>query len=142
MARPKNRPTRTPIATRNILTTDQREGYVRRWVNDTPGRIKMFEEAGYEPVRDATKVGDDRAGEASNVGSSVTRKDVGAGQDAVLMEIPIEYYKEDQAAKEQHLENLETSLLPEELKRGTYGDGVSISTSTERSQGSPKVIIQ
>jgi hypothetical protein len=143
MSRAKNRPTRTPVATRNILTTDQRDGYVRRWVNDTPGRIDMFKEAGYEPVRQPTKVGDPRAGDGSNVGSSVIEKDVGAGQKAFLMEIPIEYYTEDQAAKEQGLKTKEASLIPDELKRDTYGEGLTISSTIERNKKShPKVVIQ
>lgn len=142
MARPKNRPKRTPIASRNILTTEQRDGYVRRWVNDTPGRIKMFEEAGYEAVREPTKVGDNRAGEASNVGSSVMNKDVGGGQNAILMEIPIEYYQEDQAAKEQGLKKHEASLIPDELMSDTYGDGLSISSQNVRSKPGPRVIIE
>ena len=142
MSRAKNRPKRVPIATRNILTTDQRDGFVRRWVNDTPGRVQMFEDAGYEIVREPTKVGDDRAGEASNVGASITRKSVGAGQEAVLMEIPIEFYEEDQAAKEQSLKSKEASLIPNELKSDTYGSGISISSELAKKSDGPRVIIQ
>lgn len=138
VGRPKSRPKRTPIGSRNILTTDQRSGFVRRWVNDEPGRVEMFKEAGYEVVG-KTDVGDPRAGSDSNVGSSVTRKSVGGGQHAVLMEISEEYYKEDLEAKEQAIKSKEKTLVPEELKDG-YGDGVTISRSLER--GNPKVIIQ
>jgi hypothetical protein len=101
----------------------------------------MFKEAGYDSVGSA-EVGDDRAAVASNVGSSVTRKDVGGGQHAVLMEIPNEYYKEDQAAKEHGLKNLERSLIPEELKKDAYGDGMTISSSLEGKSSSPRVVIQ
>lgn len=125
MSRAKNRPKRTPVGQRNILTTDQRPGYVRRWVNDVDGRLAMFEEAGYEAVRTPTQVGDPAAGNASQVGS-VVRKPVGGGVDAVLMEIPVEYYDEDQAAKEQHLKAGEGGLLGEAKGAGYYGEGVRV----------------
>lgn len=134
----KDRPKRTPIGSRNVLTTDQREGFVRRWVNDEPGRVDMFKEAGYEVVG-KTNVGDPRVGSDSNLGSSVTRKSVGGGQHAVLMEISEEYYQEDSEAKEQAIKAKEQALIPNELKDG-YGEGVTMSRSLEG--GSPKVIIQ
>ena len=37
------RPVRVPIGTRNVLTAPQRPGFVRRFVNDEPGRISQFE---------------------------------------------------------------------------------------------------
>ncbi len=140
----KTRPKRVPIGSRNILTTDQKEGFKRRWVNDDPGRVQMFEEAGYKIVNDPTKVGDRRVGDASNQGSSVTRKSVGGGQFSVLMEIPEEFYREDQEAKEQHLKNQERSLIPETLKGdGSYGEGLTISNSLEKPKSDgPRVIIQ
>ncbi len=125
---------RTPVGARNKLTADARPGFVRRWVNDTPGRVGMFEEAGYEKVDEPTKVGDPRAAEATQLGS-VVRKPVGGGVDAVLMEIPESFYREDQAAKETALQQKEQSLLSE-AKEGYYGDGIKI----ERPK-SPGVII-
>lgn len=126
MSRVRNRPQRTPIGRRNVLTAEQRPGYVRRWVNDEDGRIAMFQEAGYEPVKTPTEVGDPMAGNASQLGS-VVRKPVGGGKTAVLMEIPEEFYLEDQAAKEAHLKAKEGALLDEVKGEGFYGDGVRIS---------------
>jgi len=133
---------RTPVASRNIMTTGQRDGFTRRFVNDTPGRIEMFKEAGYEPVREPTKVGDNRAGESSNMGTSVVSKNVGGGHRAILMEIPDKYYQEDQGAKERQLEKKEKSLLPKELGDAAYGEGLSISSSKSKPSDSPKVLIQ
>lgn len=132
MSNPNNRPDRSqsprkervPVGARNKLTTDDRPGYKRRWVNDVDDRIQMFEDAGYEPVRSPTKVGDPRAAEAAQLGS-VVRKPVGGSVNAVLMEIPLEFYKADQSAKEQALKQKEHSLLSEATE-GYYGKGVSV----------------
>lgn len=142
MSKAQNRPKRTPLNKRDILTTDQRTGYVRRWVNDEPGRIEMFKEAGYAIVDSPTKVGDKRAGDASNL-TSVVRKPVGGGQEAVLMEIKQEWYDEDREEAEQEMRKKERGLIPDELKDSkSYGDGVSISSSLEQSSGGPKVTIK
>lgn len=134
MSKPRNRPERTPIGTRNKLTAEPRAGFVRRWVNDADGRIAMFEKAGYEPVREPTKVGDPNVAEASQLGS-VVRKPVGGGVDAILMEIPKEWNEEDQLAKEQALKKKEQSLLSE-ANEGFYGEGVSVK------RGRPEVTLE
>lgn len=126
---------RIPISARNKLVAEGREGFHRRWVNDVPGRLEQFEQAGYVQVTDPTKVGDPRAADASQLGS-VVRKPVGGGIDAVLMEIPEEFYREDQDAKEHALKQKERSLLSEATGEGFYGSGVTIS----RNKG-PGVII-
>jgi hypothetical protein len=129
-------PKRVPVGARNKLTADQREGFVRRWVNETPGRVGMFEAAGYKVVDDPTKVGDPIAAGATQLGS-VVRKPVGGGVDAVLMEIPSEFYREDQEAKEQALKQKEQSLLSE-AKEGFYGEGLKV----DRQKSSPGVTIE
>lgn len=132
MSNANNRPNRSesphikrvPVGARNKLTTDERQGYKRRWVNDVDGRIEMFKEAGYEPVQKPTKVGDPIAAQATQQGS-VVRKPVGGGINAVLMEIPEEFYAADQSAKERVLKQKEQSLLSEATE-GFYGKGVSV----------------
>ena len=126
-ARGTRRPKRTPIGQRNVLTVSKRDPkYTYRWVNDEDGRIPMFEDAGYEAVVDPTvEVGDPRAGDASQLGSTV-RKPVGDGKSAVLMRIPNEFYREDQDAKEERLKAKEQALLKEANGEGFYGDGVKI----------------
>jgi hypothetical protein len=103
---------RIPIGTRDKLNFEQREGFVRRVVNDVDGRVAMFEDAGYEQVRAPTEGAPLEAGDASQLGS-VVRKPVGGGVEGVLMEIPKEWYEEDQAAKEARRALKETSLLSE-----------------------------
>lgn len=118
------RPQRTPIHSRNRLDFEQREGFVRRVVNDVDGRLKMFEEAGYEQVMTPTAGAPLEAGDASQLGS-VVRKPVGGGVEGVLMEIPREWYEEDQAAKEAKRTFKETSLLSE-AKDLASDEGVKI----------------
>lgn len=114
------RPTRVPVGRRNILTVDERDpAYNYRWVNDVDSRIQMFEEAAYEAVKTPTEVGDPRAGDASQLGTTV-RKPVGGGKSAVLMRIPKEFYDEDQAAKEARLKATEQALLQEAQGEGFY----------------------
>lgn len=115
-----NRPKRTPLGMRNILTTDQRPGYVRRWVNDVEDRVKQAKEAGYEPVMTQTEVGDERVGADTQMGAIVSRS-VGGGRRAVLMEIPKVFYDEDQAAKQKRVDHIEAGLQPGRGD-GQYGD--------------------
>ena len=102
------RPKRTPIGTKNVLTAPQRKGFVRRFVNDTPDRIQQFEQAGYTKVIGDVPVGD---GEQEKLGSVVT-KSVGSGINAVLMEIPEEFYTEDQQAKQREVDATEEQMRP------------------------------
>lgn len=116
---------RVPVGTRNKLTAPENPGFSRRFVNDSDGRVQMFLDAGYELVKTPTQVGDPAAGNASQVGS-VVRKPVGGGVEAVLMEIPEEWYREDQLAKEQRLKEKEQSLLKEAIAAGAEGEGIKI----------------
>lgn len=140
MSRANNRPDRskakrTPVGRRNVLVADENPGYKRRWVNDEPGRIQMFEEAGYRIVEGQNQSGQKNVGQASQVGS-VARKPVGGGTNAVLMEISDDWYKEDQAAKEAQLKEKEQGLLNDEKgqkpdQSNLYGEGLKIRTNRE-----------
>ena len=108
-AKRANRPKRTPLGTRNVLTAEPREGFVRRWINDVDDRIERAKAAGYSPVQTPTEVGDPKAGADSQMGS-VVAKSVGGGTRAILMEIPKDYYDEDQAAKQANVDRTEEGL--------------------------------
>lgn len=134
MSDPKNRPKRTPLGERNILTVgNKRKGFNQRWINDVDDRIERAKAAGYTPVMRPTEVGDPRAGAATQVGD-IVRKPVGGGITAVLMEIPDEYYQEDQAAKEAEIKSKERSLLSEAKDGEFYGEGVKIGKSLGKSR--------
>lgn len=129
MTKPRNRPTRKPIGHRDVLKADEKKGFTRRFVNDEPGRIQMFLDAGYRIVDEQTSMGTQDVGQASQVGS-VAQKPVGGGKTAILMEIKNDWYIEDQLAKEERIKKTEQGILNDEngvdQSRGLYGEGVSI----------------
>jgi hypothetical protein len=118
----KKRPKRVPIGTRNILKYPKRPGYRRRVVNDTEDRIKIFKDAGYEIVQNKSlPTGDPRAGDASQMGMPVA-KNVGGGMKGVLMEIPEEWYVEDQKAKQDKIKAQEAAMRDQNYGvEGGYG---------------------
>lgn len=87
---------------RDVLRYPKRPGFKRRVVNDSPGRIKQFEDNGWEVVRGDETGGQTTARDPKKPGTAVT-KIVGPGQEGpttgVLMEIPEEIYNEDQKRK-------------------------------------------
>lgn len=86
---------------RQKLAYDQRPGYHRHWFNDALDRLREAKEAGYEHV-----IGPDGKNVSRIVGSSTK----GDGLIAYLMEIPIEWYQEDQAAKAARVDEVEQSM--------------------------------
>ena len=123
MAGKAQRTQRTPLANRSVLGIKGKEpGYVYRIMNDTGDRVASFQEQGYEIVTDSSiTIGDRRVGKASADGSPV-QVAVGNGIDGYLMRIKEEYYKEDQAYKEQKLSELEQSMRKEAKDISDYGN--------------------
>ncbi len=121
------RPKRVPIhEQRDQMSTNQREGFVRRWVNDIPGRVEKFLRGGYEVVRDdEVQVGD---GENNNIALGTgARKNVGRTRaeentQAVLMEIPKDLYEEDQKAKQAAVDATDKVLKRNIRDNDFYGD--------------------
>jgi hypothetical protein len=104
---------RVPLGTRNILTAPKKSGFVRRFVNDKGDRIERFKAAGWNVVDENVQVGDQKIGKASLMGSLINPH-VGGGQKAILMEIPEEFYNEDQTAKQTKITRIE-----DEIKRNS-----------------------
>jgi len=123
---PFGRPVRVPLGTRNVLTAPKRAGYMRRFVNDEPGRIKQYEEAGYVIVKEDIPVGDPKIGKELQPGSPVNVP-VGAGTNAVLMEIKEDWHNEDQKTKQDKILMSENDMKRKLNTRteGVYG-GVQI----------------
>ncbi|CAN8142620.1 hypothetical protein THIOSC15_490005 [uncultured Thiomicrorhabdus sp.] len=125
--RPYEKPkTRIPIGRRNVLTAKKEDldpGYVHRFVNDDPGRLRMFMDAGWEVVekREVMKILYDDIGAGSHVGSLVT-KTVGKEKTAYLMRLKREYYEEDQEAKAEKIHEHEAGLKAVNEKDGQYGE--------------------
>lgn len=107
-----NRPRRTSInGTRNRLNVRGKEdGYVYRIVNDIDDRVQIFQEMGYEIVTDeSVTVGDKRVATATQEGTPV-KVSVGQGITGYVMRQKQEWYDEDQAAKQERVNELEQSI--------------------------------
>lgn len=124
-----NRPKRVPLhEQRDQLTTEKKDGFVRRWVNDIPGRVEKFLNAGYSVVQDANvKVGTDGVDTNNIALGTGARKDVGRTRSsentqAVLMEIPVELYEADQKAKQSKVDETDAVLKRNVRDHDFYGD--------------------
>ena len=113
--KPKRR-NRVPLGTyRMKLEVEQREGYVRRWVCDRPGRVEQLMDAGYEYVRKDTEADLNRditarQGQDSRIQRVVGVHDTGEPMVAYLMETPSEFYSEDQDSKLERTREVEKSI--------------------------------
>lgn len=113
------RRTRVPLGMKQTaLAAEQRPGYVRRWVNDTSGRLQQAEDGGY------TFVSSDQTAKSTDVGARISRvvgkNENGEGMRAYLMEIPQEWYDEDQRAKQKPVNEFEAALQGKPTFEGGY----------------------
>jgi len=119
---PSGRPKRLRVGMQDRLTVDNKEpGFEYRWVlAKKPGRVEMFERAGYEVVslQDA-QAGTQRLSSGSHVDNV---NDMGGGDTAVLMRIPTEFYNEDQAIKARQHDEMERGVLTPNAELGQYGE--------------------
>lgn len=132
------RSTRVPLGVaRSKLSVPTRPGYVRRWVNDTEGRLMQAEQGGYQYATDqALQIGTaDIDNVNRDLGARVSRVvDKSTGQKAYLMEIKEEFYREDQAIKAQAVAEkdrlIKTGKLDDDTSRyiPDKGRGISIET--------------
>ena len=106
------RPRRTPLSVRNRLDIkNKKPGYVYRIVNDVEDRVQRLQEQGYEivPADETGMIGDKRVDNISAPGSS-SYVSVGQGVKAVAMAIKDEWYREDQAQKQQQVDDSEQTM--------------------------------
>jgi hypothetical protein len=118
---PERRVRRTPVGQRNVLTvTGQDPGYTYRFVNDSGDRVQEFLENGWEKVpAKNVRVGDKRMGSDSTEGTDAMAS-VGQGMKAYVLRIRKDWYDEDQAAKQAHVNATEEATREKALD-GTYG---------------------
>lgn len=132
---------RIPVQGGNRLELPKRPGFVRRWVHEDSridpeksGRIQKFLDAWWTFITEkGLYTGAERASDSSQMDSRVT-KDGGGGITLYAMEIPQEYYDEDQAAKMEQVDRLERDIksrLQNETGDSSYGK-VSISHGISR----------
>lgn len=114
---------RTPLHQQRAIGIKERAGYVRRLVNELPGRIERFIEAGWQPV-----TGNDQADHDNRLQSgkeklgSLYRPQVNRRSDAqcthaIWMEIPENLYNEDQADKMAEQDRKMEGLDPRNMKK-------------------------
>jgi hypothetical protein len=140
----EGRSTRVPLGVaRSKLSVPARKGYVRRWINDTEGRLANAESGGYQFVEDpALQIGEADIDNANrDLGARTSRVvDKTTGQKAYLMEIKEEFYKEDQAAKIAAVEEVDQRIKKGKLEEvaGGYvpdkGRGIQIDTRKKSSE--------
>lgn len=111
------RPKHVPLHKQSPLAAFYREGYKRRWVNEKPGEVEKLIKAGWAPVQDASQnLSDDKVQKPGQLGSvvrEVVNQDPNAPcRTAILMEIPEEWFKEDNALEQKEITDLESSYDP------------------------------
>jgi len=116
---------RVPVGGRRDITSvgTTPKGYVDRWVNDNPGRIEKFKNAGYVHVESAS-VGDSNVDGSHNEDGVVSR-DMGKAVTAYLMRQREDYFHADQAEKQKVVDETEESLRRSESDNrddGRYGE--------------------
>lgn len=115
------RPRRSPLVGRNRLAVrNQKPGFVYRIVNDMDDNVVRRQEQGYEvaTAEEIGPVGDKRVDNITSPGSAA-QISVGQGTKAVVMRIPEDWYKEDQAAKQAEIDALEQTMKKD---NSDYGD--------------------
>ena len=124
MARLPTRIKRTPVGgKRNILSVKGGDtvNFHYRVVNDVGDRVAMFQQQGYEVVSDDTiSIGDRRIANPAQEGSPI-KVSVGNGTQAFLMRQKKEFYIEDQAEKQKHVDQTEGSIKVQARKAADYG---------------------
>lgn len=119
---PESRKRRTPLGRKQLLNVVGKDpAFEYRFVNDDEGKIARFKEAGWElELKESVSVGDKRVENATPTGSAVEIS-VGQGKKAFLMKIPKEWYAEDQAEKQQQVDESEASTKRQALDGSDYG---------------------
>lgn len=135
--RASNKPKRVPVSgLRDIMTVLNKDtDYVYRWVVDLDergGRILTYERAGYSLVEsDSVEVGADAVYKTRQEGS-IVRLPTGGGKFSYLMRINKAWYKQDQKAKQDAIQETEDAIMrtrdSSDKDSGQYGK-VKISRS-------------
>jgi hypothetical protein len=94
---------------RTKLDAPSRAGFVRRWVNDDPGRIQEMHELGYDFAEADTRT----SGQGTRISRQVGKDANGKPTHAFLMETPTKEYEVGVKEKEERL-----SLFEEAIREG------------------------
>jgi hypothetical protein len=118
---PDGRRKRVPLgAPQNKMAASQRSGYSRRWINDEAGRLQEAEEGGYQFVKEGDANSTDTGTRKS---LTVGKHEDGTPLRAYLMEIPLEFYEEDQVAKQQEIDATDEAIRTGSVAGQNGADG-------------------
>ena len=96
---------------RQKLDAPQREGFVRRWVDDSPARVMEMQELGYDFAHEQAGTGAKRTdGQGSRISRMGGKRDDGSPHQLVLMETPASEYAVGAKEKEDALKPFEDAL--------------------------------
>jgi len=120
VGRPRRKPLYEATSQRELL----RPGFVRRVVNDAPGRVERFIEAGWSVVEN-----DVHTNQRMQDGKSMTREvrfhvnqdPFATAHSGILMEIPEEIYQEDLEAQQKLIDANEEMMKPKHMRGADYG---------------------
>ncbi len=121
---------RVPVASQRAplkykgLDTDN---FVQRWVLDRDDRIEEYKLGGYDfvkPTGQGTEVGDPTVNSSKGLDTRVTKSAGFGGLRLVLMQIPKEFYLQDQAAKQKIVDETEESMQRPGTGKAVQKDGV------------------
>lgn len=124
------RPKRIAVGLRPKLSVDGKDpNYEYRIVNDTPGRIAMFQQSGWELcTNDEVNTGNFRADQAAELGSLAYHiVDGGNGLKGYVMKIKKDWYNQFMTEYEDEVRRTEETLQPNS-NDGEYG-GIKIDRS-------------
>jgi hypothetical protein len=127
------RPKRIAVGLRPKLSVEGKDpNYEYRIVNDTPGRIAMFQNSGWELcTNDEVNTGNFRADQAAELGSLAYHiVDGGNGLKGYVLKIHKDWYKQFMDEYESEVRKSEETLQPNS-NDGEYG-GIKIDRSGRR----------
>lgn len=119
---PERRVTRANLGVRNVLTVKGKDPeFHYRFVNDESDRVQTLMDLGYV-IEDssAVRIGDKRVGTASPEGSKA-QVVLGRGQKGFLMKQRQVWFEEDQATKQEQVNQSEAATKQEALNGADYG---------------------
>lgn len=112
---PATAATRKPFGSmEQRLAYAQRKGYHRHWFNEVPGRIDRALEAGYNFVNDT---------QGTRVNRVVGVAPAGGPLIAFLMEIPQDWYDQDQKREQEKVDQVDAEIRSGKARRKDPKDG-------------------
>lgn len=123
----ENRRNRAPLNSREPLFVPDgyiTPGYHGFWAIDREGELQRYIDAGYRFVERKTQIGQGSVNDAAGVEGRVTRN-AGGGYTHYLMEIPEEWYREDQDMIEATIQETEDQIHGVNPDEGEYGAGLT-----------------